>query len=87
MDPLSSSLLFWRRVKEVFDEIWELEPAARAKSLREYWQTEPAVSREVAHLLDTRELTETFLERPLSFRPGMFRSVKSTRAKAGTSEQ
>lgn len=87
MDPLSSSLLFWRRVKEVFDEIWELEPAARAKGLREYSQTEPAISREVAHLLDTRELTETFLERPLNFRPGVFRPVKSTRAKAGTSEQ
>ncbi len=54
----------WARVSAAFDELAELEPAAREARLEALVDENPALAREVAGLLAGLDDTPTFLEQP-----------------------
>ncbi|HKQ77743.1 MAG TPA: protein kinase, partial [Blastocatellia bacterium] len=57
----------WRRVKEVFDAVWELEPLARKGFLAASCRGEESVRIEVERMLLALAQNEEFLEEPLLF--------------------
>jgi hypothetical protein len=61
----------WRRAKEVFDAVWELEPHARESYLAAACPGEESVRAEVERMLFALAQNEAFLEEPLLFDAAM----------------
>ena len=96
-DPSNMTLEEWRRAKEVFDAVWELEPHARESYLAAACPGEESVRAEVERMLFALAQNEDFLEEPLLFDAemlpageqagrliGRYRLVRVTRRGCGT---